>query len=496
MITVLLAAGGLVGYFSAIGKARKEAEEAAKNWFSENDTVLRNKINELMSAAEKGHSAIHASIEEVNARKNAAIEKIQRNIGDQASADSHAENAVDTKALQQRSEELRSIPEANYSFDDWKTRAFAAYNNNQFEEAALFWDYASKTPAAGAVNSAQSIYNRGVALGQLGRHDQAILAYDQLISLYGQDSAPALREQVARAMSNRCIALGQHGRHDQAIAACDQMISLYGQDSTPALREQVARAMSNRGVALGQLERHDQAIAAYDQVVTFYGQDSTPALREQVARAMSNRCIALGQLGHHDQAITAYDQMIALYNQEAIPTVRELIAKGMNNRSILLGRRGRYNEAIAACDQVIALYSQDSVPLLVEQVTEAMNGKGFALLCQAKSRWDQKETTKALLGDAAQILREAQERKTLSGMILGNQAYVAWLQEAKQQATQLFNSALAAPEYGGEELYKATLSDFEIHPVPEDQGFRELVERLWAGFQANQNKGHLTTDVI
>lgn len=288
MITVLLAAGGLVGYFSAIGKARKEAEEAAKKWFSENDTVLRQEIETLQTAAKLGHSTIDASVEAFSAQAKTAIEKLQYKISNQFPDGLQTENGADTKALQQRSEELRSIPEANYSFDDWKTRAFAAYNSNQLEEAALFWEYAARTPAAGAVNSAQSIYNRGIALGQLGRYEEAIAAYDQLIAAYSQDPIPALREQVARAMSNRGIALAKLGRHEQVIDVCDQIVALYGHDSDPVLRDLVAISTSNRGVALGQLGRHEEAIAAFDKVIALDGQDSTPALRERVARAMSN----------------------------------------------------------------------------------------------------------------------------------------------------------------------------------------------------------------
>ena len=576
MITVLLAAGGLVGYFSAIGKARKEAEEAAKKWFSENDTVLRQEIETLQTAAKLGHSTIDASVEAFSAQAKTAMEKLQYKISNQLPDGLQTENGADTKALQQRSEELRSIPEANYSFDDWNTRAFAAYNSNQLEEAALFWEYAARTPAVGAVNSAQSIYNRGVALSQLGRHEEAIAAYDQVVAAYSQDPIPALREQVARAMNNRGVALGQQERHEEALAAYEQVITAYSQDSIPALREQVAKAMSNSGIALGKLGRHEQAYAICDKMVALYGQDSDPELRELVARTESNRGVALGQLGRHEEAIVAYDKVIALDEKDSTPALcelvprvksnkaialgqlgrheaaidlcdqiiarheqnpepaqRELVAKTLSNRAVALGQLGRHEDAIAAQDKVIAfvgqdsaptmrelvaratnmrgvtlgklgrhdlaastfeqmlsLYGQDSAPELQELIAGAMNGKGFHLLCQAKSLWNAKAEAQALLEEAAQILNKAHEGKKESAFILGNQAYVAWLQDAKQQSADLFVSALAAPEDGGEALYKGTLADFEIHPIPEDQGFRELVERLWAEFQADKNRNH------
>lgn len=170
--------------------------------------------------------------------------------------------------------------------------------------------------------------------------------------------------------------------------------------------------------------------------------------------------------------------------------MRLLVTRALNNRSATLGKLGRHDLAASTFDQMLRLYGQDTAPDLHEPITGAMNGKGFHLLCQAKSLWNAKAEAQTLLEEAAQLLNKAHERKKESAYILGNQAYVAWLQDAKQQSAELFVSALAAPENGGEAIYKGTLADFEIHPIPEDQGFRELVEQLWAEFQADKNRNH------
>jgi len=63
------------------------------------------------------------------------------------------------------------------------------------------------------------------------------------------------------------------------------VITDYGDDPAPALREQVAKALCNTGIALRALGRPADALAAYQQVITDYGDDPAPALREPVARA-------------------------------------------------------------------------------------------------------------------------------------------------------------------------------------------------------------------
>ena len=50
---------------------------------------------------------------------------------------------------------------------------------------------------------ANALYNKGVRLGALGRGEEAVAAYDDLLARFGAAAEPALRERVARAKSAR-----------------------------------------------------------------------------------------------------------------------------------------------------------------------------------------------------------------------------------------------------------------------------------------------------
>ncbi|MCP2937618.1 hypothetical protein NK983_33475, partial [Salmonella enterica subsp. enterica serovar Typhimurium] len=80
------------------------------------------------------------------------------------------------------------------------------------------------------------LYNKGVALSQLGRHEDEIVTYDEVDLRYCTDNAPALREQVAQAIFNRGVTLGQLGRHEDEIATYDEVDRRYGTDDAPVLR--------------------------------------------------------------------------------------------------------------------------------------------------------------------------------------------------------------------------------------------------------------------
>jgi tetratricopeptide (TPR) repeat protein len=68
-------------------------------------------------------------------------------------------------------------------------------------------------------------------------------------------------EQVASALVNKGERLGQLGRHEDALNACDDVITHFKAASEPALREQVAFAVANMAASLVVLGRYDEARA-------------------------------------------------------------------------------------------------------------------------------------------------------------------------------------------------------------------------------------------
>lgn len=354
-------------------------------------------------------------------------------------------SAEDVAGLRASDKQLKDKPEANYSFDDWNTRAFAAYQARQYEDAALFWKRAAEIPNVGAEKTAQTLFNRAVALSDLKRNEEAISTYDQVIYTYRADPAPAIRELVAKATLNKGVTHSQMGHNDKEIATYDQLIDTYRADPAPAIRGQVANAMVNKGVAHGQIGDNDKEIATYDQVIDAYRADSTPAIRELVAKAMVNKGITHGQMSDNGKAITTYEQVIDTYLADPAPAIRE-------------------------------------------QVAQALNGRGFNSLLTAKQALSNQNKPEAneLLHKALADLQAAIERKPECGAILGNLAYVQWLLKLPAEAEATFRNALNSKENGGEFLYKATLNDIAQHPIPEDAGFHEMVKRLWVEFQAQK----------
>ena len=122
------------------------------------------------------------------------------------------------KTVTEAAEALRHKPEIDYTFEDWYTKAFAAYVAEQFDEAVFYWSQVAKVEDAKDINIASTLYNKGVTLGKLKRFEEAIAVYDQLLKNYG----PELQEEGARALANAVEMLLVLNQYKAAIARAQQ----------------------------------------------------------------------------------------------------------------------------------------------------------------------------------------------------------------------------------------------------------------------------------
>ena len=58
---------------------------------------------------------------------------------------------------------------------------------------------------------------------------------------------PTLREEIAKALLNKGISLSKLGRNDEEIAVYNNVLARFSTGTETALRENVARALYNKG---------------------------------------------------------------------------------------------------------------------------------------------------------------------------------------------------------------------------------------------------------
>ena len=202
-------------------------------------------------------------------------------------------------------------------------------------------------------NSAPPHNNRGVALQELRRLDEALASFERAVSikrdyadahsnranvlkalrrydeaLAGYDRALALRPDHAEAHSNRADALHKLKRFEDALTSCERAL---------ALKPDFAAAHCHRANALRGLGRYEEALVSCDRAL---------ALQPNFAEAYCNRGNIMLDLYRFEDALASYDRTLAL---------RPDFAEAHGNRAGALQNLRRYEEALASCDRALAL---------------------------------------------------------------------------------------------------------------------------------------------
>jgi len=197
----------------------------------------------------------------------------------------------------------------------WFNKGFALHNLGRYDEAINCFDEAIRLDP----NLAPAWYNKGLSLGKLERYEDAINAFNEAIRL---------DPNHANAWYSKGNALFSQGNYDEAIKAFDETIRL---------NPNYANAWNNKGNALHDLGKYDEAIKAFDETIR---------LDPNHANAWYNKGNALHDLGKYDEAIKCYDEAIRLDPNHA---------NAWNNKGNVFGRQGKYDDAINCFDEAIRL---------------------------------------------------------------------------------------------------------------------------------------------
>ncbi len=282
--------------------------------------------------------------------------------------------------LDEKADECSEAVAAKALFD----KAVALDNGKRAEEAMVAYDELASlfgTSDSPFVHGliAKTLVNKGVALSALNRPEEALAAYDEVMRRFGESEAPALREGVAMALVNKGAALSALNRPAEALAACDEVVRRFGESEAPALRQGVAKSLGNKGVTLSKLNRPAEALAASDEVMRRFGESEEPALREGIAMALVNKGVALDKLNRPEEALTACDEVVRRFGESEAPTLLEWVARSRVNKGVALGMLNRSEEALAAYDEVARRFGESRTPAFLETVAGALVNKGAVL---------------------------------------------------------------------------------------------------------------------
>jgi len=99
----------------------------------------------------------------------------------------------------------------------------------------------------------QGAGQQGRALSELGRSEEAVAVYDDVLTRYADATEPKLREAVANALSTRARCCVRWGAETRAVAAYDELIVRLADATEPVIRDRIATGTSTAGRSLASL---------------------------------------------------------------------------------------------------------------------------------------------------------------------------------------------------------------------------------------------------
>ncbi len=266
----------------------------------------------------------------------------------------------------------------------WNNKGSALYELGRYDEAIKSYDRALEIEPKYVVAWGR----KGNALYKLGRYDEAIKSYDRALEIDPKD---------ADAWNNKGNALYNLGRYKEAIECYDKVLEIDPKNAVTwynkgnALRNlgrydeaiecydraleidpKVAAVWYNKGFALRNLGKYEEAVECYDR-----GLEIDP----KVAVVWYNKGFALYKLGRYDEAIKCYDRALELDPK---------FAPAWSNKGDALNNLGRYDEAIECYDRALEIDPKNAV---------AWNNKGAALYTLGRYDEALKAVDKALVID-------------------------------------------------------------------------------------------------
>lgn len=231
---------------------------------------------------------------------------------------------------------------------------------------------------------------RGVELAVLGRSDEQIAVYDDVVARYGASKERDMREIVLRALEEKLLAYREQEDFEATLDVCDDLLERYGTDSADYATDAVARTLIRKGDVLNKLGKTAQELACYDQVVNTWAEDSTWSLRKHAAEALLAKAVALNEADQAGAEMECYDELVRRYAEDEDDSVRAvaadaLVHKGLSFRAIAEDAAEdtgtlETDDEIACYDRVIARYGDETSHEMRRVLSAAYLHKGESLL--------------------------------------------------------------------------------------------------------------------
>lgn len=221
--------------------------------------------------------------------------------------------------------------------------AVALHRAGRWQDAAERFDEVLVALSEGAEEDPRiapdSAYMKVVCLDKQGDFQQALAACEAFLATFGASTDPRAIDFSADVLWLKSKALGQMGNGEEAVTVLRGLIERYG-DDTPG-RPQVARAMYNEGVYLRDKGYREEAIRVWDELFARFAPDPPKSDPFIPIRGQLAKSAILADAGRFDAALLTCERMLEECTRLDLPEQRVAEVKRAMHGCIAMARRSR-----------------------------------------------------------------------------------------------------------------------------------------------------------
>jgi tetratricopeptide (TPR) repeat protein len=338
-------------------------------------------------------------------------------------------------------------------------RARALAESGRYGDAVATFDriverFGASTDTDVEVLVGDALFWKAHSLHQVERDEDAVRTYEQMASRFR--TRPEFRGLLSRALYQQGTTLARLGRPEEALEIWDEMLATYANEDVPPLAMGLAFAYQGKGAALRLLDRPDEALEIYDELIIRFSASDYPVLRGRADAALSEKVFVLLLGGRYDEAIVVANAAVGRLDESADP---DALAIAVLNLGGALASERRFEEAIAVYDALIERLGDTGAPVLRARLILATNNKVEALMALERDdeATDVHEQMLATYGDevprafadaAARNAYDEDAKAVVAGMLLKEALALAEL-DHKQKA--LVSVEMLLERFGNED---------------------------------------------
>ena len=182
-----------------------------------------------------------------------------------------------------------------------------------------------------------ALVKEALTLRQVGRANEALDVYDQVIQLSYSEGVSSIESIVATTLLSELISLIEADQDDESLAICSELVNRFETRTESQFRLLIAVTFYIKGIVLYKRNQFDKALTTYDQGLTYLdGTGENWISNFLMAGMIYCKGLTFMQNGQQDKALLAFDQVMELCDISKRTTFAALTANALAAKMIAL----------------------------------------------------------------------------------------------------------------------------------------------------------------